>query len=172
MNKLTKLMWVGCALALLSVNAMATELKIGWINIERIFREAAPAQQATRKLEKEFDKRQVDLQKMSKQIQEQQSELDKNGMTMSESERAHKERDIATLNRDFQRMQREFREDLNTRRNEEFASIQERANKAIREIAESEKYDLILTDAIYAGPRIDITERILKMLDASTPPAK
>lgn len=166
MNKITKILLLGCTLTLLSVNTMATELKVGWINIERIFREATPAQQATKKLEKEFDKRQVELQKTGKEIQQQQSDLDKNGMTMSETERTRKERDIANLNRDFQRMQREFREDLNARRNEEFASIQERANKAIREIAESEKYDLILTDAIYAGPRIDITERILKVLDA------
>jgi outer membrane protein len=87
---------------------------------------------------------------------------------LSEADRSRKERDLANLNRDFQRMQREFREDLNTRRNEEFASIQERANKTIKEIAESEKYDLILTDAIYAGPRIDITDKVLKALDASS----
>lgn len=166
MNKIVASLVLGCAISLLSASAMATELKVGWINIERIFREAAPAQQATKQLEREFDKRQVDLQKMGKQIQQQQTELDKNGVTMSESERSRKERDLANTNRDFQRMQREFREDLNTRRNEEFASIQERANKAIHEIAESEKYDLILTDAIYAGPRIDITDRIIKVLDA------
>ncbi len=169
MKKLAHWLIVGCSLVVMSAPVLAGELKVGWINIERIFREATPAQQATKQLEKEFDKRQVDLQKMGKQIQEQQSDLDKNGMTMSESERSRRERDLANLSRDFQRMQREFREDLNTRRNEEFASIQERANKAIREIAESEKYDLILTDAIYAGPRIDITDRILKILDESGP---
>ncbi|NDU85333.1 MAG: OmpH family outer membrane protein [Ferrovum sp.] len=156
------------ALVWMTSTAVATELKVGWINIERIFREAAPAQMATKKLEKEFDKRQVDLQKVGKQMQEEQADLDKNGMTLSEADRSRKERDLANLNRDFQRMQREFREDLNTRRNEEFASIQERANKTIKEIAESEKYDLILTDAIYAGPRIDITDKVLKALDASS----
>ena len=169
MHKIAKSVSLLFAFFLLSTSVMATELKVGWINIERIFREAAPAQAATKKLEKEFDKRQAELQKMGKQIQDQQAELDKNGMTMGEGERAHKERDLANLNRDFQRMQREFREDLNTRRNEEFASIQERANKAIKEIATTENYDLILTDAIYAGPRIDITDRILKILDESGP---
>ncbi len=143
---------------------MGADLKLGWINIERIFREAGPAQKATKKLEKEFDKRQGDIQKIGKQMSDLQSQLDKEGMTMTEADRARKERDLANLNRDFQRMQREFREDLNTRRNEEFASIQERANKVIREIAESEKYDLILTEAIYASPKIDITEKVLKAL--------
>jgi len=143
---------------------MGADLKLGWINIERIFREAGPAQKATKKLEKEFDKRQGDIQKIGKQMSDLQAQLDKEGMTMTEGDRARKERDLANLNRDFQRMQREFREDLNTRRNEEFASIQERANKVIREIAESEKYDLILTEAIYASPKIDITEKVLKAL--------
>jgi len=83
---------------------------------------------------------------------------------MSEADRTRKERDLANLNRDFQRMQREFREDLNSRRNEELASIQERANKVIKEMAEAEKYDLIVSDAIYASPKIDITERVLKAL--------
>lgn len=145
-------------------SAMGAELKVGWINIERIFREAGPAQKATKKLEKEFDKRQTDIQKIGKQMTDLQTQIDKEGMTMSEADRAQKERELANLNRDFQRMQREFREDLNTRRNEEFASIQERANKVIREIAESEKFDLILTDAIYASPRIDITDKVLKAL--------
>ncbi len=145
-------------------SAMGAELKVGWINIERIFREAGPAQKATKKLEKEFDKRQTDIQKIGKQMTDLQTQIDKEGVTMSEADRAQKERELANLNRDFQRMQREFREDLNTRRNEEFASIQERANKVIREIAESEKFDLILTDAIYASPRIDITDKVLKAL--------
>ncbi len=157
--------WILLLVGLLTVlPALAGELKVGWINIERIFREAGPAQKATKKLEKEFDKRQADIQKVGKQLSELQSELDKEGMSMSDADRAAKERALANLNREYQRMQREFREDLNMRRNEEFASIQERANQAIREIAESEKYDLILTDAIYAGPRIDITDKVLKAL--------
>lgn len=157
--------WILLLMGLLTVwPAVAGELKVGWINIERIFREAGPAQKATKKLEKEFDKRQTDIQKVGKQLSDMQSELDKEGMSMSDADRAAKERALANLNREYQRMQREFREDLNMRRNEEFASIQERANQVIHEIAESEKYDLILTDAIYAGPRIDITDKVLKAL--------
>ena len=144
--------------------AEAADLKIGFVQTERIFREAAPAQKAQRKLEKEFADRDANLQKLSKQATDLQNQLAKDGPTMSEADRGKKERDLAAMNRDFQRLQREFREDLNTRRNEELAAVQERANKVIKEIAEQEKYDLILQDVIYAGPKIDITERVLKAL--------
>jgi outer membrane protein len=152
------------AALLLAPLAQAAELKIGFVQTERIFREAAPAQKAQRKLEKEFADRDANLQKLNKQQTDMQNQLAKDGPTMSESDRTKKERDLAALNRDFQRLQREFREDLNTRRNEELAAVQERANKVIKEIAESEKYDLILQDVIYAGPKIDITDRVLKAL--------
>jgi outer membrane protein len=152
------------ALVLFAPMLQAADLKIGFVQTERIFREAAPAQKSQRKLEKEFAERDASLQKMAKQTQDLQNQLTKDGATMSESERSRKERDLASMNRDFQRLQREFREDLNTRRNEELAAVQERANKVIKELAEAEKFDLILQDAIYAGPKIDITERILKAL--------
>ncbi|KXW56312.1 OmpH family outer membrane protein [Ferrovum sp. PN-J185] len=142
----------------------ADNVKIGWINIERIFREAAPAQKATKKLEKEFAARDADLQRLGKQARDLQTSLDRDGMTMSESDRNAKQRELADLNREFQRKQREFREDLNTRRNEELAGIQERANQVIRQIAVSEKYDLIISDVIYASPTIDITDKVLKSL--------
>jgi outer membrane protein len=144
--------------------AFGGDLKLGWINIERIFREAGPAQKAAKKLEKEFAQRDSDLQKLAKQTRDLQAQLDKEGMTMTEADRAKKERDLANMTRDYQRLQREFREDLNIRRNEELASVQERANKVIKEIAESEKYDLIVSDAVYANPRIDITDKVLKAL--------
>ena len=152
------------ALVLAAPLLQAAELKIGFVQTERIFREASPAQKSQRKLEKEFADRDASLQRLAKQTQELQNQLTKDGATMSESERSRKERDLASMNRDFQRLQREFREDLNTRRNEELAAVQERANKVIKELAEAEKYDLILQDAIYAGPNIDITERVLKAL--------
>ncbi|HQT80747.1 MAG: hypothetical protein B7Z60_01525 [Ferrovum sp. 37-45-19] len=154
------------AVALLSsVSAVyADNVKIGWINIERIFREAAPAQKATKKLEQEFASRDADLQRLGKQARDLQTSLDRDGLTMSESDRNAKQRELADLNREFQRKQREFREDLNTRRNEELAGIQERANKVIRQIAVSEKYDLILSDVIYASPTIDLTDKVLKAL--------
>ena len=163
MKQLVNLL-LGAALLALALQATAAELKIGFVNTERVFREAAPAVKAQKKLEKEFAARDADLQKMAKQARDLQTHLEKEGMTLSEAERRNKERDLANLNRDFQRIQREFREDLNLRRNEELALVQERGTKAIQAIAEAEKFDLILQEAVYASPRIDITEKVLKAL--------
>ncbi|HVN33642.1 MAG TPA: OmpH family outer membrane protein [Casimicrobiaceae bacterium] len=154
--------------ALLAVgtgHAQAADYKIGFVNTERLFREAAPAKRAQSKLEKEFAARDADIQKLSKQVRDLQTSLEKDGVTMSESDRRNKERDLANLQRDLTRQQREFREDLNLRRNEELASVQERANKVIQQIAEAEKFDLILQDpVVFASQKIDITEKVIKAL--------
>jgi outer membrane protein len=148
-----------------SAQAVATTTKIGFVNTERLFREAAPAKRAQQKLEKEFATRDAEVQKLSKQVRDLQANLDKDGATMPEAERRNKERDLANLSRDLQRAQREFREDLNLRRNEELAQLQERANKVIQQIAEGEKFDLILQDpVVYASQRIDITDKVIKAL--------
>ncbi len=146
----------------------ADPLKIGVVNLERVLREAVPAVKAQKKLEKEFAAREQELQKATKQIKDIQTTLEKENVTISESERRAKEQDLARLNRDLQRMQREFREDANLRRNEELASVFERANKVVQDIATAEKFDLILQDAVYISPRIDITDQVIKAL-ADTP---
>jgi outer membrane protein len=143
----------------------AVEYKIGFVNTERLFREASPAKRAQAKIEKEFATRDGEIQKLAKQVRDVQAVLDKDGPTMADAERRNKERDLANQSRDLSRMQREFREDLNLRRNEELAGIQERANKVIQQIAEAEKFDLILQDpVVYASQRIDITDRVIKAL--------
>ena len=144
--------------------AQGLEYKIGFINSERLFREAAPAKRAQQKLEKEFATRDAEIQKLSKQVRDLQAVLEKDSVTMPESERRNKERDLANMSRDLQRAQREFREDLNLRRNEELSAVQERANKVIQQIAADEKFDLIIQDVVYASPRIDITDRVIKAL--------
>ena len=145
--------------------AAAADYKIGFVNTERLFREATPAKRAQTKLEKEFAARDAELGKLTRQVRDLQALLDKDSSTMPEAERRNKERDLANLSRDLARMQREFREDLNLRRNEELASIQERANKVIQGIAEAEKFDLILQDpVVFASQRIDITEKVIKAL--------
>jgi len=150
---------------LLANTAIAADYKIGFVNTERLFREAAPARRAQQKLEKEFASRDSEIQKLSKQVRDLQTALEKDGVTMSEAERRNKERDLANLSRDLQRGQREFREDLNLRRNEELASVQERANKVIQQIAEAEKFDLILQDpVVFASQKIDITDKVVKAL--------
>ena len=146
--------------------AAQAENKLGFVNTERILREAAPAVRAQKKIEAEFSKRDQEMARLADQLKRMQDDLEKQGVTMAESQRRTKEREFGELNRDFQRRQREFREDLNQRRNEELALVVEQANRIIRQIAEQEKYDIIFQDAVYANPRIDITERVIKALDA------
>ncbi len=141
-------------------------VKIGYVNTQRIFRDAPAAVKAAKKIEAEFSKRDQDLQGMAKQLQGMQQSLEKNSLTMTESDRRAKEKELNELSREFQRKQREFREDLNLRQNEENAAIIEKANKAIKQLAETEKYDLIVQDVVWASPRLDITEKIIKALAA------
>ncbi len=142
----------------------AAELKVGYVNTQRIFRDAPAAQKAAKKLEGEFAKRDQELQRMAKQLQGLQENLEKNAVTMAESERRSKEKEFGDISREFQRKQREFREDLNLRQNEENAAVIEKANRAIKQIAESDKFDLILQDVVWVSPRLDITERVIKAL--------
>lgn len=163
MNKIIAVV-LAATLLPIAAGVSAAEMKIGFVNTERVFREAAPAMKAQKKLEKEFAAREQELQKMAKQAKELQAHLERDGVTISESDRHNKERDLANLNRDFQRAQREFREDLNLRRNEELGTVHDRARKTIMEIAEKEKFDLVLEEAVYFSQRIDITDRVLKAL--------
>jgi outer membrane protein len=151
--------------------ATTTTMKIGYVNTERILRDAAPAVRAQRKIEAEFQKRDQELAKFADQLKKTQDDIEKNSVTMSEAQRRNREREFGELNREFQRKQREFREDLNQRRNEELAQVVEQANRVINQIAEQEKFDLILQDAVYRSSRIDITDKVIKALE-SKPPAK
>ena len=152
--------------AVLAVPAPAlAEGKFGFVNTERIMRESAPAQRAQKKIEGEFSKRDQELTRLAGDLKRMQEELEKNAVTMSETQRRGKERELGDLDRDFQRKRREFQEDLNQRRNEELAQVLEQANRAIRALAEQEKYDIIFQDAVYANPRIDITEKVIKALE-------
>lgn len=155
----------------LTVTPALAEFKIGFVNGQRVVNESPQAKRAKQKLEKEFEKRDQELQQLSKRLQSMQENLEKNGVTMAESERRNKEREFGELNRDFQRKQREFREDLNLRQNEEMAGIFERANKVIKQIAEAEKFDLIVQEAVYFSPRIDVTDKVIKALSSEAAPA-
>jgi outer membrane protein len=152
------------ALCGIAFAAGAADLKIGFVNTERVFREAAPAKRAQQKLEKEFAARNAELAKMEKQGRDAQAELERDNVTMTEAARRDKERNLADVSRNFQRMQREIREDLNLRRNEELASVQEQATRVINRIAEQDKYDLILQEAVFASGKIDITDKVIKAL--------
>jgi outer membrane protein len=149
----------------LPTTAQTADLKIGFVNTEKVFRDSQLAVKAQKKLEKEFQSREQEIQKVVKQARDLQAYLEKEGLTLSEAERTKKQKDLANLSRDLQHDQRAFREDLNQRKNEEFAAVQERARKAIMDIAEKEKFDLILENVVYASPRVDVTDRVLKLLD-------
>ena len=148
-----------------SLAAQAQELKIGFVSTERIFRDAAPAKAATAKLEQEFSKRDKDIQELAAKLKSAAEKLDKDAPVLSDAERGKRQRELAEMDKDFQRRQREFREDLNQRRNEELAIVLEKANKVIKQLAETEKYDIVFQEAVYFSPRIDITDKVLKALN-------
>lgn len=153
------------AMALLGVGAaQAADFRVGVVDTERILRESAPAVNAEKKIEKEFSGRDQEIKNLTKQVKELQTLLEKDGGKLQDSDRRSKERELAAMNANLQRMQREFREDLNLRKNEELAIVLEQANKAIQAIAEAENFDLILQEAVYRHPRIDITDKVLKHL--------
>jgi outer membrane protein len=152
------------AMLLNSGMALAADFKVGVVDTERVLRESAPAMRAESKIEKEFSGRDQEIKKLTKQAKELQALLDKEDSKLSEADRRNKERELTTMNVDLQRMQREFREDLNLRKNEELAVVLEQANKAIQAIAEAEKFDLVLQEAVYRNPKIDITDMVIKHL--------
>ena len=170
MKSLTKLSVASKGLTLFAAGlffvsgVQAQEMKIGVVSTERIFREAAPYKAAQVKIEQEFAKRQKELQDLANRLKAMAVKLDKDAAVLSDSDRAKRQRELAEVDKDFQRTQREFKEDLNQRRNEEMAIVIERTNKVIKQIAEAEKYDIVLQEAVYISPRIDITDKVLKAL--------
>lgn len=167
-------LFAACALSLsaMSVSAAAQELKIGYVNSDRLTRDSAPAKAAQAKLEAEFSKREKELNEMATKLKAAADKLDKEGPTLPEAERGRRQRELVEQDRDLNRKRREFQEDLNQRRNEELASIVERANRVIRQIYEQEKYDLILQDAVFASPKVDITDKVIKALSTVAPAPK
>lgn len=150
----------------------AQELKIGYVNSEKVLREATPAKAAQAKLEAEFGKRERDLNDSRSRLKAAADKLEKDAPTLSETERTRRQRELVEQDRDMQRKQREFQEDLNQRRNEELAAVVERANRVIKQIFDSEKYDLILQEVVFAGPRVDITDKVIRTLNAAPAGAK
>ncbi len=159
-----------CALAAACVPAVAQEAaKIGFVSTERILRDAGPAKSAQQKLEQEFSKRDKELQDMGARLKALGERLERDSSVMSDADRLRRQREFSDLEKDFQRRQREFREDLNQRRNEELAQVIDKANRVIKQIAEQEKYDIILQEAVFASPRVDITDKVLRALADGKP---
>ncbi len=158
--------------ALLSLLAMmapaqAQEFRLGFVSLDRIIREAAPAKNAQTKLEQEFSRREKELNDLGASIKSSAEKLEREAPTLSESQRAARQKQLVEQDRDFQRKRREFQEDLNARRNEELQQVFERANRVVRQLAEAEKYDLILQEAVYINPKHDITDKVIKALNGA-----
>ncbi len=145
---------------------VAQELKIGYVSLERVLRDSHAAKAAQAKLEAEFGRREKELSDMANRLKAANDKLEKDGPTLAQNELGRRQRDLVEQDRDFQRRRREFQEDIQLRKSEELAGVVERANRVIKEIFEREKFDLILQDAVHAGPRVDITKRVVDALNA------
>jgi outer membrane protein len=147
--------------------AQAQDFKMGFVNTERIFREAETAKQAQVKLEQEFSRREKELVETGNNLKLSSEKFEREAPTLAESQRTARQKQLIDQDREFQRKRREFQEDLNTRKNEEQQLVVERANRAVKQVAESEKYDVIFQEAVYVNPKHDITEKVIKVLNAS-----
>jgi len=166
MKTLKTSLCAGLLMTACALSAVAQESKIGYVNTQRITSESGPAKTATAKLEQEFSKRQKELSDAGASLKSFSDKFERDAPTMTESQRVSKQKEFAEMNRDFQRKQREFQEDLNGRRNEELQQVLDKANKAVKVVAEAEKYDLIIQEVVYNNGKHDITDKVLKILNA------
>ncbi len=163
---MSKMLIPAALLALLLTSPLVgADTKIGYIDTERLFKDSPMAIKAQKKLEQEFAKRDQEIQKTTKQARDLQNLLEREDLTLSDSEKNRKTRDLANLTRELQRAQRELREDLNQRKQEEFTSIHTRARNLIIDIANKERFDLIIENAVYASPRVDLTDRVMRAME-------
>jgi outer membrane protein len=147
--------------------AQAQDFKIGIVNTDRILRDSNVAKAAQSKLESEFLKREKDLNDAINAFKVAAERFERDAPTLSEAQRLTKQKQLVEQDRDLKRRQREFQEDLGARKNEENQMLFEKAGRAVKQVAESEKYDLVLQDAAYFNPKHDITEKVIKVLNAS-----
>lgn len=161
-----KLALIALAFSALGATAFAQDSKIGYINTQRITTESAIAKAAQVKLEQEFSRRGKELGDLQSALKTFSEKFERDTPTMTESQRGNRQKEFAELNRDFQRKQREYQEDLNGRRNEELQQVLEKATKAVRVVAEAEKYDLVIQEVVYSNTKHDITEKVLKILNS------
>lgn len=159
--------WLSAGLlSILSLSLGAQEFRIGFVSTDRIFKEASTAKAAQVKLEQEFSKREKELVDQGTNLKSMADRFDREAPTLSESQRASRQKQLVDQDRDFQRKRREFQEDLNARKNEELQQVLERANRVVKQVAETEKYDLILQEAVYVNPKHDITEKVIRILNS------
>ena len=168
MMTISRHLFLTTVIALAGFSVSAQEFKIGIVNLDRIFREANSAKSAQAKLEQEFGKREKDLSDVATQLKTLSDKYEREAPTLSETQRATRQKQLVDQDRDFQRKRREFQEDLNARKNEELQQVIERANRVVKTLAETEKYDLIVQEAVYVNPKHDITDKVLRSLNAAS----
>jgi outer membrane protein len=151
----------------LTAGVQAEDFRVGFVNTDRIFREANTAKAAQAKLEQEFSKREKELNDLGNGLKSLSDKFEREAPTLSESQRAQRQKQLLDQDRDFQRKRREFQEDLNARKNEELQQVLERANRVVKQVAEAEKYDVVLQEAVYINPKHDITDKVIKALNAA-----
>jgi outer membrane protein len=166
MKTLKTSLCAGLLLAVCAAGAMAQESRIAYVNTQRITAESGPAKTAQAKLEQEFSKRQKELTDGQASLKSFSDKFERDAPTLTETQRVARQKEFAELNRDFQRKQREFQEDLNGRRNEELQQVLDKANKAVKQVADAEKYDLVVQEVVYTNGKHDITDKVLKILNA------
>ena len=162
-------LWFAIVATCFACAAHAQDFKIGFVNTDRIFREASSAKAAQAKLEQEFSRREKELVDIGNALKSNSEKFEREAPTLSESQRATRQKQLLDQDREFQRKRREFQEDLNTRKNEEQQLVIERANRAVKQVAETEKYDVVFQEAVYINPKHDITEKVIRSLNASVP---
>jgi outer membrane protein len=167
MKNLSNKIVLGLVIAMAGLTASAQEFRVGVVNLDRIFREANSAKAAQTKLEQEFTKREKELTDLAGQLKAASDKFEREAPTLAESQRTIRQRQLVDQDRTFQTKRREFQEDLNGRKNEELQLVIERANKVVKTLAETEKYDLILQESVYVNPKHDITDKVIKALNAS-----
>jgi outer membrane protein len=170
MNYLLRRCYAGMCLGglLVSAQVQAQEFRIGFVSTDRIFKEASTAKAAQSKLEQEFSKREKELVDLGSSLKSMADKFEREAPTLSEAQRAGRQKQLLEQDRDFQRKRREFQEDLNSRKNEELQQVLERANRVVKQVAESEKYDLVLQEAVYVNPKLDITDKVIKALNSGS----
>jgi len=149
----------------LSLNLVAAELKVGYVQVDKILKEAPQTAESGKKLEQEFSPRSLELDKMKNQISAIEATLENESITLTDTDRRNKQRQVSNLKIEFQRKQRELREDINIRKNEELSVLQDRINNAVKTVSEADGYDLVMYGGVaYASKKIDITDKVLKLL--------
>ena len=145
----------------------ADTIKIGYVKVEEVIQNASISKTAEKKLRKEFAKKDAELKKLTTELKKKVEIFDRDQAILSNEEKKKVQRDLADMERDLRRKNRETKEDLNQRRSEELAAVIEKARAVIKKIAEKEKFDLIVENAVYAAPTINITEKVIKALNAN-----